>query len=302
MYIDAYQLIVQKDMDGGDTLQREGMYAFGKSLLYDMKSNTVFVEQGMPPRPSPEQIMNTLEVEPGIYIRHPDPKKWYSNPLTTSRDQLIPVIAYCAAHEDYARLWRLFTATLSRGMFAQNFLRIGDGEYDLKIPDPMPLTIALFIRAGGWWTIPLYPVLIVTDGIELMNTLFTALPLHWKDDHLIPRLRSPDDVDDNNAIIQHLMAIKFKPTPVSELNRYVYSVTRAVNDGNIKLGEKNPVMGAMRWYHHNEFGAHGNPDMAELYRPLIETYFTYKNPFEFIKSLLDSNYSELSGPRIGETH
>lgn len=285
MIIDAYAVIVQTDLDGGDTLQREGMYAFGKKLRYDATKNAVFIEEIDTKRPSAPEIIQKFEVSPGIYIRHPDPKKWYSNPDATSRDQVFPVIAYCAVYEDYPRLWRLFRETAKRGMFAQNFLRIGDGETDRKIPDPMHLNVAQFIRAGGWWTAPLYPLLFVYDTIELFGTIITALPLHLKDDHLIPRWRQPDDVDDNNVVIQHLLAAKYKPTPISWLNRYIYSVTRSENLGNTVYGEKNPVMGALRWYHRNEHGGQGNPEMAELYRPLIEEYFEFRTPQQVIADL-----------------
>lgn len=286
MYIDAYAVIVQKDMDGGDTLHREGMYAFGKKLRYSQLENKVYLEVSPVRRPaSAGEIMDKFEVAPGIYVRHPDPSKWYSNPETTSRDQLIPVIAYCAAYEDYPRLWRLFKAVAQRGMFAQNWIRIGEGETDKKIPDPMHLNLAQFIRAGGWWTAPFYPLLFVFDSIELVGTLLSALPLHFKDDHWIPRRRTPNDVDDNNIIVQHLLAAVYKPTPISELNRYLYSITRPVNYGNTKLGEKNPVMGALRWYHRSEYGGEANPEIAEIYRPLIEKYFTYQTPHEYIASV-----------------
>jgi hypothetical protein len=282
MYIDSYAIIVQKDMDGGDSLHREGMYAFAKKLRYDQISNEVFIES--PPLRGPASeasALNQFEVEPGIYVRHPDPSKWYSNPDTTSRDQLLPVIAYCAAYEDYPRLWRLFKATAKRGFFAQNTLRAGDGERERKLPDPMFLNLAQFIRAGGWWTAPLYPLLFAFDSVELAGTLAAAvLPLHFKDDHLIPRWKNEADVDDNNIVVQHLLAAVYKPTPISELNRYIYSVTRPQNLGNAFLGEKNPVMGALRWYHRQEFGGEANPEVAEAYRPLIERYFTYRSPTE----------------------
>lgn len=283
MYIDSYAVIVQKDMDGGDTLHREGMYAFGKRLRLNLGLNLVIVESEPQRRPASEDIISRFEVSPGIYIRHPDPNKWYSNPESTSRDQVMPVIAYCAVAEDHARLWRLFKATASRGMFAQNVLRLGDGETRKKIPDPMHLNVAQFIRAGGWWTAPFYPLLYFFDAIEIVGTLITALPLHLKDDTIIPRWKTPDDVDDNNIVVQHLLAAHFKPTPLSEFNRYLYSVTRPQNFGNTVLGEKNAVMGALVWYHRTERG--GNPEMAELYRPLVEKYFEYPNPFEVFKEI-----------------
>jgi hypothetical protein len=283
-------------MDGGDSLHREAMYAFGKKLVYDHFKNQVSIQKLSPERKiASEDIINQLEVSSGIYVRHLDSKKWYSNPDTTSRDQIIPVIAYCAAYEDYSRLERLFKTVFTRGMFAQNSVRIGESDSIRKIPDPMQLNFALFIRAGGWWTAPFYPLLFIFDSIELTGTLFAAIPLHFKDDHFIPRWRSGNDVDDNNTIIQHLIAAHYKPTPLSELNRYLYSISREENFGNILLGEKNHVMGALRWYHRSEYGGEGNPELAELYRPLVEKYFNYQTPLEELTSLFHKAF-ELFSP------
>jgi hypothetical protein len=283
MIIDAYAIIVQADMDGGDSLQREAMYAFGQKLVYNTNIQTIKFDGKIIRRPSSEFILNKLEVQPGIYIRHPDSSKWYSNPETTSRDQVLPVIAYCAAYEDYDRLWRLFKSTVKRGMFAQNFVRIGEGETAKKIPDPMHLNLAQFIRAGGWWTAVFYPFLWIFDLVELFGTLISILPFEFKDDYLYPTLKDGDDVDDNNKIIQHLIAANYKPTLISELSRYIYSVTRHENLGNTVLNEKNPVMGALVWYHRDTHGGAGNPEIAELYRPLIEMYFEYPTPSEAIE-------------------
>ena len=270
MYIDAYAIIVQQDGDGGDSLQREGMFAFGKALRYHQRANILIVSEN-PERQDSVRTMDKFETAPGIYVRHPDPQKWYSNPATTSREQIVPLIAFCAAYQDYARRWRLFKATASRGLFAQNILRNGEGQKDKKIPDTMLGHLGLFIRAGGTWTAPLYPLLFITDTADLLGTLFASIPIHWEESHLRLRWEEPRDVDDNNTIVAHLMAAHFKPTPISWLNRQLYSGLRAQNLGNTVLGESNPVMGALSWYHRREAG--GNPEIAELYRPLIQEYF-----------------------------
>ncbi|MGE0528435.1 MAG: hypothetical protein AB7P49_15300, partial [Bdellovibrionales bacterium] len=270
MVIDAYAVIVQQDGDGGDTLHREGMYAFGKWLRYTSETNTLLVEE-IPQRRDPASILDKFEVRPGTYVRHPDPTSWVSNPETTSRDQLIPVIAYCAAYADYPRLWRLFKAVAKRGFFAQNFIKNGPGKTQRKIPDTMLGHLGLFIRAGGWWTAPLYPVLLITDSLRLVNTLMNLIPLHKKDGEATFRWKNMGDVDDNNTIISHLVAARFKPTPISWLDRQIYALTRPINYGNTILGETNPVMGALAWYHRPEAG--GNPELAELYRPLVEEHF-----------------------------
>lgn len=292
MYLDAYAIIVQKDMDGGDSLHREAMYAFAIKLRENELKSPANPESLSSRRPASfKNNLDIFEVAPGVYIRHPDPNKWYSNPETTSRDQLFPVIAYCAAYEDTGRLWRLFKAVARRGFFAQNWIRIGQNETAKKIPDPMHFNIAQFIRAGGWYTAPLYPLLFLFDGLELMGTIVSALPLHFRDDHLWPRWKNGNDVDDNNLVVQHLLAAHYKPTPFSALSRYIYSVTRARNFGNTKLGERNAVMGAISWYHRSEFGGEGNPEIAEAYRPLIDEYFDYPTPQEALAGFLKSVFS-----------
>ncbi|NJM09737.1 MAG: hypothetical protein HC883_02235 [Bdellovibrionaceae bacterium] len=219
--------------------------------------------------------------------------EWYSNPDTTSRDQLVPVIAYCGAYEDYPRLWRLFKQTLKRGLFAQNIKRAGDGPRKWKVPDTMIAHLDLFIRAGGKWTVPLYPLLLLTDTIDLVGTLLHQFPIHWEQTAKRLRFKEPRDVDDNNVIISHLMAATFKPTPISWLNRQLYSITRRMNNGNTIKGETNPVMGALVWYHRAE--NRGNPEMAELYRPLIEEYFSPQESYRQSVHELTRHFERLSG-------
>lgn len=122
MVVDTYALIVQRNGDGGDTLQREGMYAFGKWLRYSQESNTVVIADP-PERRNSSSVMDRLEIRPGVFVRHPDPSKWYSNPATVSRDQLVPVFAYCAAYEDYPCLGD-FSPRRSRGDFLRPIRRV----------------------------------------------------------------------------------------------------------------------------------------------------------------------------------
>lgn len=291
MYVDSYALIVQQDGDGGDTLQREGMYAFGKWLRYNSADNTVYIN-AIPERRDTAKIFDKLEVKPGIYVRHPDPNKWYSNPKTTSRDQMIPVLAYCAAYEDYPRLWRLFKATAQRGMFSQNIKRAGAGHKEFKVPDTFLGHLSLFIRAGGYWTAPFYPLLFLTDSVSLVGSILHLIPIHWEQTNKRFRFKEARDVDDNNAIIYHLMSAKFKPTPISWLNRQLYALTRQANNGNYLLGEDNHVMGALVWYHRRQ--NRGNPEMAELYRPLIMQYFSPQDDYEQMRIELSSMLNSFS--------
>ena len=293
MYVDSYALISQQDGDVGDSLHREGMYAFGKWLRYDGDTNTILVAE-IPERKDPKKIMSKFEVGPGIYVRHPDPSRWSSNPDTTSRDQLVPLIAYCGAYQDYPRLWRLFKAVATRGFFAQNIYAIGDGPQKWKIPDTMLGTLGMFIRAGGWYTAPLYPLLLVADTADLIGTALNLIPIHWEERNKRLRFKESRDVDDNNTIIIHLLAANFKPTPMSWLSRQLYAWSRTPNNGNTIMGERNPVMGALTWYHRAEAG--GNPELAELYRPMVEEYFSPRDEYQQTIHRITQAYDRLLGP------
>jgi hypothetical protein len=267
------------------------MYAFGKWMRYNADDNTLFINE-VPERQNPSEIMNKLEVKKGIYVRHPDPNQWYSNPKTTSRDQLVPVLAYCAAYQDYPRLWRFFKATAKRGMFSQNTKRAGKGHKEFKVPDTFLGHLSLFIRAGGYYTLPFYPLLVLTDTISFTGTLLHQIPIHWEQTNKRLRFKESRDVDDNNTIIYHLMAAHFKPTPISWLHRQFYAITRPPNNGNYLLGETNNVMGALVWYHRKQ--NRGNPEMAELYRPLVEKYFSPRDDYQRLRIEVTSTLNKFS--------
>ena len=264
MHIDAFGLITQANGDGGDTCHREGMYAFGVWLNEQVLNITQPKSRSL----RTQQIFDLLEIKPGIYVRHPDPSKWYADPSTTSRDQLMGVVAACAATGDRGRLWRLFKAVMRRGGFAQNTKR-NWGEVGWKIPDPMFFTFGLFIRAGclGWF----YPLLLIHDLFDLVGTLTQILLPRWDENRRRLVRRCMDDVDDNNTVISVLLAVAILPTPLSWVNRKLYARFRPMNFGCTELGETNRVQGALSWYH-REGESGGNPEMAELYRAAIERW------------------------------
>lgn len=86
-FLDEEGFIVQKDKDGGDSLNRLGhLY----SLLF-----LLGYQQDLQGRPLAEGFRAQLKkvtVRPGLYRRHWDKQKWYYNENTTSRDQYTPVV------------------------------------------------------------------------------------------------------------------------------------------------------------------------------------------------------------------
>jgi hypothetical protein len=234
LHFDGFGMIVQADMDGGDSCNRLGMYYFGLWCRYHQEQDLFPVAMEFAKKAA------LLEVSAGKYVRHPDPLKWYSSPDRTSRDQLIPLICAFGAFGITGALKRLFNEMpkVNKDIFG-------------------PAHLALFIRAFNWF--PLWPVLWLTDLWMLFGVLIDLY-----------KQRDPNEVDDNNCIIMHLFAHKFLPTPVSWLARKVYSTFRPKSLGPVT--ENNRVMRALVHYHRKESG--GSPAIAELYRPLIEELFT----------------------------
>lgn len=77
-YLDEYGLIVQRDKDGGDAVYRNALYSV---LASDIKHWNL--------------TRSRCEVAPGIWVRHPDKTKWYSDPSNCSRDQVAKAM-HCA--------------------------------------------------------------------------------------------------------------------------------------------------------------------------------------------------------------
>lgn len=270
MKFDSNGLIVTLNNDGGDSCAEEGRYWFLYWFNFVLMSNYNLAIK-LPRRDHPEAIINKLEVKPGIYVRNPLD---HNTPDTTSRDQLLPIIWYCAAYKDYKRLGMLFLRVMLRLGFAQNCMK--DGKF--KLPDQMWTSMGAFIRAGGGYTQILYPLLLIFDTLDLIDILVAvAFPytwnselLTWYNPHTWFTPRSYDDVDDNNRDIALLAAVWFKATPISFLNRTLWGRFRPPNLGNTVLGYKNNCLAAIAWYHDPK--NQGNIEVVELYRLPIETF------------------------------
>lgn len=272
MHLDNQRLIVQSDGDAGDSLHRAGSWALVEKIRQELNVGSSLFDQ--PERPRPWREAQPLyEVKPGIYVRHPDKSKWYSNPDTTSRDQLVPAIIALGVHKMRAELWRVEKKILLRGLFAQNIYRNWEPveNQKKKIPDTFLFCIGLLIRAWGRWAIPLYPVLIVLDFVDMIGQMIELIPIRVTDEWKVRR-KDSTDADDMNGINKHLQALFVLPTPFSWASRKLYSKYRMATMGTIELKEPNRIMGALVWY--NRPAGNGNPEMAEIYRPLIERYFS----------------------------
>lgn len=259
MNIDRDGLFVTKEGDGGDTLANESSYGLATKF-----SNS-------PAAWSWQVTCQSLQPKKGIWIRHPDLSKWYSDPRTTSRDQLIPTMIVLGMNKQYKDLFFTQARIILRGFFAQNIYRNWDpiSTQTPKIPDTLLGHINVMIRCWGTLALPLYPVVLLWDIISLVVFL-----TQW-----MMSSPNPSNCDDRNGINAHIVAIYALPTPFSYLERYLYARYRTAtlasipgsswaNKSNMPI-EKNRVMGALTLYFWEN-----NQVIAEAYRPIIKKYFT----------------------------
>jgi hypothetical protein len=165
------------------------------------------------------------------FVRHPFQDGFRSDPAHFSRDQQDPLVVMMGLLDidDYLR-WTL-----------KNQLK-RSGRYQNR--DWANLnTVSLYIRA--FKARHLWPLLLVTD----LGLIVSGIS-HW-----VKRKRDPIHTDINNHVIRLAQAQAILPTLTSWLARKLFK--RLWPDMNE----------ALAFYHRAENG--GNPEMAELYRPII---------------------------------
>jgi len=280
MQVDKYGLPISEG-DGGDSLHH---YFTGelrlrlamnpiKWSLKDQSPQLKNAVDGISKLCSTDDAFKNLEVQPGIYIRNPDPTQWVSDPRNVSRDQLTAVIAFLSYTTDKVRLWNLLKACLKRYMFAQNiypnWVDPRTQAVTAKTPDFItPDLWTLFARGllGAWS----WPINFFLDIFILLSVIFKLWAPLSVDGTLTFRWPGPGDTDDDN-MHNVLMVSQYRyPTPLSWFARKLFKKYRKPNFGNTQMGEKDPMMGALVWYYRASIGE--DPEFAEIARPIVERY------------------------------
>ena len=290
-------LIVHKGMDGGDTAQREGWYWLGVWIRQHMQADPWPVTRSL----SFPQVIALLEPKhDGVFYRHPKLKPWnnpYDKEYGFSRDQMISLVAAMGVWGMTDGLRRLWNALPQDTLGGTKHTFNGDaqtilGQKVFKGDVVGPAAINLFRRA--WNENPM----LASDGNGSGGEDELSANV---DIRIASTLNDRDNTgDDLNLIAMLLMAILRFPTPVSRRAVNVYAKNRPVTygsflgayrkqygtdlsapasevkrrlDAGIAGGWKTDasrVYGAVRWYHRAEAGA--NPQLADLYAPIIRNY------------------------------
>lgn len=173
-FIDSFGLISQAapDRDGGDSCHRSNTVVTAlASLGANKEASELYYDK-----------LNGYEAAGGLYRRHSDPNKWYSNPNNFSADQTSMLLVAAATIGDKKTVKNIAWNLLKRGGFHQNtypnYAMPGEDRYKAKVPDFLrPAEVAAIIR--GTRSKLLYPVLAVIDGFFLLDVVLAAY-----DDHL----------------------------------------------------------------------------------------------------------------------
>lgn len=225
--IDSNGLITQTVKgywDGGDSLNREGMFAIAIQCLYDQKK--ISLEDYTLLRKRYLDNLNRLEVNWGNYRRHIDSTMWYFYPNRMSRDQWTPnaIAVGLLDIEDHRkrmfwghgkRLWFFTTNTRNNGVYPPGNPKYDAAtqDYSWKLPDLTVLSAwGYYIRA--YKAYPLYPLLLVFDVEMFANSLI------W----LYDFRTNPTNTDILNHTSSLIQARKSMPTPFSWLARKILSV------------------------------------------------------------------------------
>ena len=158
--INNKDLFVQANGDVGDAANRTGLAAALYGLLGNRSDGRFYSNR----------LCNVLEVEPGVYIRHPGgyEPSWSNNPNCFSRDQASRVILAYAINGKRSAIRRWFKTMVKRKFFHQNTLDPVTNEK--KFPDIMaPGEWRNVIRGLGlWWG---YPLLLLLDLLFIPDIL-----------------------------------------------------------------------------------------------------------------------------------
>jgi hypothetical protein len=265
-------MIVQSDGDGGDTMNRMGLYRLGQhwSGLDD---------------PGYDYHLALVRLEPyrdriNSWVRHPSQPKWRQTegPDAPTRDQFIPnEIAMGYSGQDAwdagqkERYVRLIKAKIKRVSRYQSGDVSGPHHWGANI------------RALGFW--PFYPWLVVSDLALVVEVMLICL---WKGREPGPIRRwlsrywygfvqeyenggayGSDSVDDMNVFILLRQAQDRFPTPLSWLASVLYVWLRPECLGKYKDEMAHPIYQAWLWYFRPETGA---SNFASLFKPTLNKF------------------------------
>lgn len=241
MYLDNLNLIVQKNGDGGDTLQRTGFYFLPGIIKNNLNDKLLYLE-------SLEKMWPDKTLPP---LRHPIQ---YPDPKDVSRDQLTPNIVTLGFLKMDKYICFIFIIII------KNLFRYPNN--DLMSPENLGQFIRGMLNAKNFKWFLFYPLIWLGDLFMLLGVIIRCF-----------QAKKPDNVgDDLNTLVSVVQAQYLFPTPISFIARKIYKWCRPkpcieIKKINEDLNMPNCFL-ALKWYFREESG--GNPEIAEAWRGVCE--------------------------------
>lgn len=221
---DVRGAIVQKDMDGGDSAYRHAL------LVCLLK----FAGEHAKAKTEYTLLLHNCHISSGLWRRHWDMNKWYSNWNNFSRDQWQKVFLASALMKDYGMMLQMLMMQILRFGFHQNVHKGTDCEAlkCYKIPDlpgvseviillrafPLIFTLLFAWRGGFTW----YSFLYYYGALHVVDLSYLA--------DLYFRKKQTWDYD-SLMCVELMYSTKRLPTLVSYLAKEKYKKT----DFNVRI-------------------------------------------------------------------
>lgn len=254
--IDQFGLPVDKNGDGGDSLQRLALIAIGQKLR-QVLGQTLSDDEPLHEYIQIERAFRQLVHMNGSLVRHPS-TPWYDpysvTKWATSRDQTLAAMIMLDLYGFTDDLIKQYNEHALRWFAYQNFSvrrsKVSLSEFgysnplydiwvrgDLSSPEHWNLWQRLTATKKHWW-------FYITDISIVVGTVLELLQLHLNGD--------PNNVDDDNRICALAYANVKHPTFWSKEAANLWAMYRPRNSGNALKGMSSNVLAALAWKHRDD--------------------------------------------------
>lgn len=248
--IDSFGVITQNandSWDGGDTIQREGMFLFAMAI--HLKAGRITPQDYIAMVDRYRSIISKLNDNGWSLRRHPDPTKWYHDTNRMSRDQWVPNIVSLGI-VNRGLLWKMaFEHLLRFGLFTTNTRENGaiqDNNPPMSLWQRIKYAVGLYNPGVPTyaWKLPditdpsIWGAIIRGLDLKILWPLLLLSDLVLLGGALMMRYGNPSD-DQNTYQMLILQSHFCMSTPISKLAMWIYKKTNPMNALNAYFAPAN---------------------------------------------------------------
>lgn len=268
--IDANGVITQgvnDGFDGGDTAQREGMFAFGAYILHKLGKMDDAEYQFCTDRYAKIVSLLNDPNHSGLLRRYPNLPFWGAYSDRLSRDQAtsnVPAMGFLHRSALKSFIWAHLKY---RGLLFLTNTRVngsypGDANYAWKLPDVTVMSFhGMYVRAFKAW--PLYPLLWLTDLEILVNSIIKV----------VSYANNPYNNDDLSHLMVLYQSELSMPTLWSKMAKWIYRLRKYPAGHGDAKNPAQATMNAYFEYNSNEVAEWQGPALNLVYQEINDHFF-----------------------------